>query len=411
MSDLSLCVGDARPPGPTPVDADFHDVVLTELSSVLFASLPRVDQRRKGVEYLRGLLDAEGRKSIRNIARLVGGQTTEQNLHHFISSSTWDWAPVRAVLAGHVTAAVPPQAWVARHTVIPKAGEHSVGVDRCFISSLGQVLNAQQAVGVWSASDAVSMPVNWRLHLSQAWLDDVPRRSQASIPADVHARTLGDCAVEAALELTSDWRLPVRPVVTDVREFDGMKAARRLRAAGVPFVLRVNSTLPLRPVDAAPARPGPQALPAHRIVGASRALCRPVVWTDHGLDASPRTALVAAVRVRLPETPTFGRRPRRRDAGADEDLLLLGAGAPGCRWPQELWLADVPDASPGALFRLSRLTGRVERDFEEIADRTGIRDYTGRSFNGWHRHVTLASAAHAVAALAEAGHRPLCRAG
>jgi syndecan 1 len=42
----------------------------------------------------------------------------------------------------------------------------------------------------------------------------------------------------------------------------------------------------------------------------------------------------------------------------------------------------------------------VDEDFDRIADQVGIRDYSGRSFDGWHRHVTLASAAHAVASVA-----------
>ncbi|CAM5429221.1 Transposase OS=Streptomyces microflavus OX=1919 GN=G3I39_33305 PE=4 SV=1 [Streptomyces microflavus] len=74
----------------------------------------------------------------------------------------------------------PPQAWVARSMVIPKAGENSVGVERQFLPYTGQVLNAQYAVGVWAASEAGSFPVNWRLHLSDAWLEDGARRTQAS---------------------------------------------------------------------------------------------------------------------------------------------------------------------------------------------------------------------------------------
>ncbi|WP_244178711.1 IS701 family transposase [Streptomyces rubellomurinus] len=412
VRDFDLHMIDTGTPGRAPVLGSSHDIVLSELCAVLFASLPRSDQRRKGVEYLRGLLGAQGRKSVRNIARLIGGQATEQNLHHFISSSTWDWDPVRAALAHYVTAVAPPQAWVVQQTVIPKAGEHSVGVDRRFISSLGQVLNAQQAVGVWSASEEASMPVNWRLHLSRAWLDDVPRRSQASIPASVNTRTLGDCAVEAVLELTRSWGLPTLPVVMDVRELDGMKAVRRLRAAGVPFVVRINSTLPLSPAEGGPTGHGAEALPAHRIIGACRDRRRVVTWTDHGPEGAPHAALVGAVRVRTAAGAARTLRSPGRPGGvAGDDLLLLGAGTPGRRWPQELWLADVPHASPAQLFRLSLLTGRVERDFHEIADRTGVRDYTGRSFNGWHRHVTLASAAHAVAALAHGGGRSPRRVG
>jgi hypothetical protein len=41
----------------------------------------------------------------------------------------------------------------------------------------------------------------------------------------------------------------------------------------------------------------------------------------------------------------------------------------------------------------------VDHDLTEIAERVGIRDFSGRSFVGWHRHVTLASAAPAVVAV------------
>lgn len=41
----------------------------------------------------------------------------------------------------------------------------------------------------------------------------------------------------------------------------------------------------------------------------------------------------------------------------------------------------------------------MNQDFAQIAERVGIKDYSGRSFSGWHRHATLASAAHAVAVL------------
>lgn len=98
-----------------------HEVLLKELCGVLFASLPRSDQRRKGAQYLRGLLGARGRKSIRNIATVVGGPAAEQSLHHFITSSTWDWGPVRQALAQHLARIAPPQAYVLRPMVVPKA--------------------------------------------------------------------------------------------------------------------------------------------------------------------------------------------------------------------------------------------------------------------------------------------------
>nr|WP_039931935.1 hypothetical protein [Streptomyces viridochromogenes] len=48
---------------------------------------------------------------------------------------------------------------------------------------------------------------------------------------------------------------------------------------------------------------------------------------------------------------------------------------------------------------------RVGRDAAEISEQVGMRDFVGRSFTGWHRHMTLVSAAHAVQALSLARAR------
>ncbi len=376
-----------------------HEVLLKELCGVLFASLPRSDQRRKGAQYLRGLLGARGRKSIRNIATVVGGPAAEQSLHHFITSSTWDWGPVRQALAQHLARIAPPQAYVLRPMVVPKAGDHSVGVDRRFIPALGQVLNAQQAVGVWAASESFSGPVNWRLHLPRTWLEDAPRRSQALIPDEVDAESLGDCALEAVLGLPARWGLPVRPVVADARDADGLRLVRRMRGERLPMLARISGSFPLRPVAPLPGHPaGPG--PACQLLTAARELRRPVVWSDPSGEL--RGGLVAAVRVR-PAGPGAARQGRGRGGGGE--LLLLGMGSAGGRWPAELWLTDLVDLPVAALVRLARLSDRVDLDFTRTADRVGVRDFAGRSFGGWHRHITLASAAHAVAVLARGDDR------
>jgi hypothetical protein len=125
-------------------------------------------------------------------------------------------------------------------------------------------------------------------------------------------------------------------------------------------------------------------------MGAVKELRRPVTWTE--ADGMPRTVLAAVAPVVLPD-----RAP----------LRLLGIAGIGAAWPAELWLTTMSGASPAALVRLSRLIQRVDRDFAEIAEQVGIRDFSGRSFVGWHRHVTLASAAHAVIAVASSSRARL----
>ncbi|GAB7104226.1 transposase [Streptomyces phaeofaciens JCM 4814] len=369
----------------------WDDRVFDELSAALFASLRRSDQRSKGVDYLRGLLGAQGRRSIRNMAVLLGGSATEQSLHHFVCNSTWDWMPVRWSLARHLAEQASPLAYVVRPMVIPKAGENSVGVDRSYVSEMGQLVNAQQATGVWFATEELSAPVNWRLHLSAAWLNDRSRRRQASIPEDVEELSPAESAVGAAVEVARGWGLPPRPVVLDARHLDLASAISRFRASGTSFLARVSGSLQLTVTDPALRGRKPDVLQAAQIMTSARDRVRPVLPAGAGADAGRAVQLAALVRVR----------PSRvvQQVTGPGELTLLGVGEGRRQWPTEFWLTDMTEARLHALVRLTRLTRRVEHDFRNTADRLGIRDFIGRSYGGWNRHVTLASAAHAVSVL------------
>ncbi|HEU5155698.1 MAG TPA: transposase [Streptosporangiaceae bacterium] len=360
---------------------------MADLCAKLFTPLPRSDQRRKGREYLSGLLMARGRKSMRNIAAVVGGPAAEQSLHHFISNSTWCWRSVRRALTEFVVQSAPPQAWVVRPMVIPKSGEHSVGVDRCFVPATGTIQTAQRAVGVWATSEEAGIPVEWRLHLPPGWLDDTPRRNRASVPEEATEETLGDCLVEVYLEMAGRGRLPRRPVVLDARGNDIRSIVAKLRAAKVPMLVRIAGTEELIVAD--PALHGHRATtqPAREIIKATKATRRGVLVP--GPHDAVRMRLVSSARVQVPR----GTGPAR---GA---MRLLGAGRSDI-WPAEFWLTNMTEAPASALLRLAALLERVDQDFE-IATSVGIRDFAGRSYEGWHRHVTLASAAHAVVALTD----------
>ncbi|MFF1909246.1 transposase [Kitasatospora sp. NPDC058218] len=48
------------------------------------------------------------------------------------------------------------------------------------------------------------------------------------------------------------------------------------------------------------------------------------------------------------------------------------------------------------LVRLAKSHWRVEHDYRELKTRLGLDHYEGRSYNGWHCHVTLFSVVHPV---------------
>ena len=387
-----------RAGGPALPVAD-PEAVLTEVCAELFAFLPRRDQRRKGEEYLRGLLGAPGRKSIRSMAAVLGGRGTAQSLHHFICSSTWDWVPVRRNLAHYLVNTTPLAAWVLRPIVIPKAGHHSVGVGKYFSPADGQMLNAQQATGLWAASERFTGPINWRLHLPVTWFEE--GRSDCRKPplTGTGSDRPSDSALEAYVEARADWGMPARPVVVNLETTDTMPVVRALHARGSHFVAKIGGNVPLNVDDPALTGYGATTLPARQIMHAARRLRRPV----NGIRG---TSLLASVQVR--EAPTSDRSPASTRPG--RQLLLWGVAEQGGNWPGELWLSDLRTTHPAALLRLSLLSAKVDHDFTTVSEQVGIRDYVGRSYAGWHRHITLASAAHAIAVRSAFSTWPLHRA-
>ncbi|MCX4824940.1 transposase [Streptomyces sp. NBC_01142] len=371
--------------------------VLGELSHELFASLRRRDQRQRGEQYVRGLLTARGRKSVRNIAAAVGHPEAEQNLHHFIADSTWDWQPIRAALALQLEQMAPSMAWVVEPLPIPKAGQHSVGVGRRLHPQLGHMFRGQEAFGLWFATPHMSMPVNWRLFLPDTWVRDPERRDRASVPDEIRPETRDECAAAVVLEAVRQWQLPPRPVVIDGRGAGLQAVVQRFAAAQVPVLVRVTPSALFSVADAALPGYGAGALPAQRILQSVQGLRRPVQYADPDPVPVARSVLAAAVPVELPAQHGGRARPLR-------PLRLLGEWHDPQRPPARLWLTDAHRVPVPTLLRMTKLPRRVAADLAVAGEASGLRDYAGRSFDGWHRHITLASVAHSVAVLAALGY-------
>ena len=63
--------------------------------------------------------------------------------------------------------------------------------------------------------------------------------------------------------------------------------------------------------------------------------------------------------------------------------------------PVKYWLSSLPTDTPLVqLVSLAKLRWRVEHDYRELKDALGLDHFEGRSFRGWHHHVTLVSLAH-----------------
>lgn len=398
--------------------AAISEEVVSEIISRTFRSIPRSDQRRWGGIYVRGLLSVSGKKTMRAIADGAGGGV-EQSLYQFITKSPWAAEPVRRELAG-LLLRLQPRAWVVQPLVIAKVGEHSVGVERRWVSEFGRVVNCQRAVGVWLAADQASCPVEWRLELPESWTGDAALRRRASIPDGVRPCPPEQCAVDAVSEMARDWGIPHRPVVMDLRECDPYDICAVLLERRLPFAVRIDPAargLALHAVRSGP-RAGSRATgtaeapaaqtgvphppgSAFALVSELSRQCMPVEWFDHSMGALRATS-VGATRVLLGRPASGVLRPAPAD---QQELLLMGAWQDSSRrTPSEYWLTNLPQSQLGTVFRTAMLGRRVERDQAEIGEGLGVRDFEGRSFRGWHHHMTMVSLAHAATVLSSVPH-------
>ncbi|MVO87793.1 transposase [Streptomyces sp. p1417] len=349
----------------------------------LFASLRRKDQQLRARQYLHGLLAAQGRKSIRNIAAITGDPAAAQRLHHFIADSTWDWRPIRAALAALAEKTDPARALVVHSMAIPRTGKQSVGVDEMFDPQRQGTFQGQLAYGVWLASPELTAPVNWLLFLPGAGTPGTegPSRSAAG-------STPQGWAASAALATPRDTGVRGRPVVMNVPGDVSRATLARFTRNVTPVLARTTLTTRLAVTDR--HMPGYRrgSFSAQVILEAARSVRQPVRHAAPGGVRPPARSLAAAVPVRLAQEAVAG--PR---------LLLVGEWHDPGRPPEHLWLTDMVDTPLQRLVEYADLARRVDREVAWAVEAVGLRDFSGRSLAGWHRHVTLASAAYTAARL------------
>ncbi|MFC4035630.1 IS701 family transposase [Streptomyces polygonati] len=359
-----------------------------EFSSAVFAALPRADQRRWAEVYLQGLLTLDGRKSIRRMAeRQPGwGADATQSLQHFVNQSPWDWSRVSEAVGSWVTSVSAPRAWVVETAVIPKRGTHSVGVCRRYSADQGRAVNGQFGMGGFIATDLEALPVEWRLVLERGWTSDAPRKSRARIPAGDRARPLWEYVLEVAGADCRPGPPATVPVVTDLRDELGVdQLIMALRERRDQFVVGVGMSrwnlARVHPADPRHGAPGQQrgTPPAG---GSEQGSC-PVGPAD-GDGGEVRRTQFASQPVRLPggSVDSVGRVYWMTPEDAADDPL-----------PHRYWITNITHLGTHGIVELVSHLQRAKRCVRALAEEFGMCDFEGRSFPGWHHHMTLVSAA------------------
>jgi SRSO17 transposase len=246
-------------------------------------------------------------------------------------------------------------------------------------------------------------------------IDQILRRRAASkLPDTERYRPKWLMALEMLDELAG-WGLRPPLLTADAGYGQVAEFRQGLTERGIPYIVATTSSTTAHPGDAQPVEipyAGVGKHPTPRYPQPARSL------KDLALAHGARATTLVRWRARqptrghAPDRPTgqlsghflalrvrpagraVQRGPDRGDDGVLPECWLLAQWTPGQDEPSDYWLSDLPSDTPlTTLVRLAKSRWRVEHDYRELKTGLGLDHFEGRSWIGWHRHVTLAAAA------------------
>jgi SRSO17 transposase len=365
------------------------------------------NRRESFAVYATGVLGDGERKSAEPIAsRACADPRTadagHQRLLHFISNSPWSDSDVRRVAARYaldsMTRRAPVQTWIIDDTGFLKQGKHSVGVQRQYTGSAGKITNCQIGVSLSVATPDDHVPIDFELYLPQQWMNDASRRAQARIPEALVFKTKHDLALDMIRRALDDGVAP-GVLLADAAYGSSGEFRQDVRELGLHYAVGVDPKTTVFLLDPKSHRPGAKvcvrdfAYDLHKCGGFRRCTWRAATNDD----LSARFAAVRVVPARDDGLP----------AGQREQLWLLIEWRDGEDEPANYFLSSLPlRISRKKLIGIVMQRWRTERVYEDLKGELGLDHFEGRSFVGWHHHVSVVLCCYAFVIAERVRHFP-----
>ncbi|MEV6994329.1 IS701 family transposase [Streptomyces sp. NPDC093228] len=356
----------------------------------VFASIPRRDTRDWANCYLRGLLLDGDRKTVQRMAERLPGADV-QALQQFVNQSSWDHTAVLRDLALRTADCLDPEVWSLTEIPFLKTGRLTAGVARQWCEPLKRQANCQIAVVLNTVSPVASVPVSWRLFLPAEWDGDRSRRRQAGIPGEISHADKWMLALEL-LDQAVAWGLKPRTVLADSTYGRSAQFRRALQDRGLDFMLSVPPQMFAEP-EAAPTPEGDDLSVSRPHPANGRHADGNYQWLAwrQGSElprsrfrAYPPQPVLPGARMALPSR-----------GGSGPESTVLTEWPPGTRSANASWITNLPGDTPlQRLVELAKGDWRVPLDHRKLQTHLGLGHFQGRSWRGWHHHVTLVTAAH-----------------
>lgn len=350
--------------------------VFTDLYERIACRFARTEVRERMRRYLFGLLGRVERKNGWQLAEAIG-DTDPQGVQRLLRTTRWDADGVRDDLRDYVFAHLGDETsgiLIVDETGFLKKGAKSCGVARQYTGTAGDTVNAQVGVFLAYASDRGAGFIDRALYLPREWTQDRDRRTEAGIPKPVRFATKITLA-ERMLARAFAADAPARWVVAD--SFYGRSGPFRcwLEKRGRPYAVMVPKTNAI-----------------HYCGGRER-----VEQLGARLTAAAWMSIAAGEGAQGERVHDWACLPLSDQCANGMCRWLLVRRDPDDPEGHAYWLAYGPTQTTiEELVRVCDVRWQIEECFAQVKGEVGMDHYEVRTWEAWHRFITLCLLTHAL---------------
>jgi SRSO17 transposase len=362
---------------------------LSEFLDVIGDVLKNKRRRASFAMYAMGILGDGERKSCEPIAARACGDPAlcdayHARLLHFLVDSAWSDHQVRRAATSYaITAMVARErikAWLVDDTGFLKQGDHSVGVQRQYTGSAGKTTNCQIGVSLSVATATEHLPLDFELYLPKQWVDDPARRREARIPDEIGFKTKPELALDMMRWAVEDG-VPPGVVLADSAYGDSSAFRSGIRKLGLTYAVGIHGPTKVWRVDRLLRRSGAAVSAVELALAIGPKGFRRTTWRE-GTKKSLSSRFAMRRVVPMHDDGT--------DPAHREDVWLLMEWPDGESEPTKFFLVSLPfGTTRKQIVRIVKERYRTERVYEDLKGELGLDHFEGRSFPGWHHHVSV----------------------
>ncbi len=371
--------------------------------------LPDVRQRASFATYAFGLMGDTERKSVEPIAaRACPDPADCQRMHNrlldFVSRGRWEDRPVRLEAAKYVVEALSVRekvhVWVIDDTGFLKQGKQSAGVQRQYTGSAGKTANCQIGVSLSIATPGAQVPIDFELYIPKSWTSDPERCAHVRIPNDYVFKTKTELAINM-IDRAAAAGIPGGVILADSAYGESVTFRGCARLLGFDIAVGIHGPTKVLPVGVGDSVDDTAISALQLGMKLGPKAFRRYSWREgsNGKKLWSRFCF-RRVKVAADDGSTIDQR---------EVLWLMMEWPEGEATPTKFALTSMPKRmSKKRIVRVVKERWKTERVYEEMKGELGLDHYEGRSFPGWHHHVSVAICCYAFIIAERARSFPPC---